>query len=90
MTVNVSFAYLKLPTFSCRCCSINAPADASICEFPKKSETRFLCVFVFGIRVVLSNFKKYNVFEPPHDKTNKMACAPSEDSDQPGQPPSLI
>ena len=24
--------------------------------------------------------------EPPHDKTNKMACAPSEDSDQPGHP----
>ena len=29
-------------------------------------------------------------FEPPHNKTNKMACAPSEDSDQPGHPPSLI
>ena len=29
-------------------------------------------------------------FEPHHDKTNKMACAPSEDSDQPGHPPSLI
>ena len=28
--------------------------------------------------------------EPPHDKTNEMACAPSEDSDQPGYPPSLI
>ena len=28
--------------------------------------------------------------EPPHDKTNKMACAPIEDSDQPGHPPSLI
>ena len=28
--------------------------------------------------------------EQPHDKTNKMACAPSEDSDQPGHPPSLI
>ena len=28
-------------------------------------------------------------FEPPRDKTNKMACAPSEDSDQPGHPPSL-
>ena len=28
--------------------------------------------------------------EPRHDKTNKMACAPSEDSDQPGHPPSLI
>ena len=29
-------------------------------------------------------------FEPPRDKTSKMACAPSEDSDQPGHPPSLI
>ena len=29
-------------------------------------------------------------FEQPHDKTNKMACVPSEDSDQPGHPPSLI
>ena len=29
-------------------------------------------------------------YEPPHDKTNKMACAPSEDSDQPGRLPSLI
>ena len=27
--------------------------------------------------------------EPPHDKTSNMACAPSEDSDQPGQTPSL-
>ena len=30
------------------------------------------------------------LIEPPRDKTNKMACAPSEDSDQPGHPPSLI
>ena len=30
------------------------------------------------------------VYGPPHDKTNKMTCAPSEDSDQPGHPPSLI
>ena len=29
-------------------------------------------------------------FEPPHDKTNKMACAPREDSDQPGHPSSLV
>ena len=28
--------------------------------------------------------------EPPHDKTNKKAIVPSEDSDQPGHPPSLI
>ena len=30
------------------------------------------------------------IIEQPHDKTNKMACAPIEDSDQPGRPPSLI
>ena len=30
------------------------------------------------------------LFELPHDKTNKMACASSEDSDHPGHPPSLI
>ena len=28
--------------------------------------------------------------ESPYDETNKMARAPSEDSDQPGHPPSLI
>ena len=28
--------------------------------------------------------------DPPHDKTNKMICAPSKDSDQPGHLPSLI
>ena len=28
--------------------------------------------------------------EPQHDKTNKMACAPGEDSGQPGHPPTLI
>ena len=31
-----------------------------------------------------------NKYELPRDKTNKMTCAPSEDSDQPGHPPSLI
>ena len=29
-------------------------------------------------------------FEPPDDKTNKMTFVPSEDSDQPGHPPSLV
>ena len=28
--------------------------------------------------------------ELAHDKTNKLTCAPSKDSDQPGHPPSLI
>ena len=31
-----------------------------------------------------------NPYEPPRDKTNKVACVPSEDSDQPGHWPSLI
>ena len=39
------------------------------------------------IRVV--HYVKF-IFEPAHDKTNKMTCAPSEDSNQPGHPPSLI
>ena len=30
------------------------------------------------------------IYDPPHHKTNKMTCAPSEDSDQPGHQPSLI
>ena len=29
------------------------------------------------------------LFEPKHDKTSKMICAPSEDSDQHGHPSSL-
>ena len=29
-------------------------------------------------------------YEPPRDKTNKMTFAPSEDSDRPGRPLSLI
>ena len=33
---------------------------------------------------------KWKLFEPRHDKTNKIAWAPSEDPDQPGHPPSLI
>ena len=33
---------------------------------------------------------KWEKNEPPHDKTNKMTCAPSEKSDQTGHPPSLI
>ena len=32
----------------------------------------------------------YIGYEPQHDKTNKMTCAPSTDTDQPGHLPSLI
>ena len=40
-----------------------------------------------GSRAELNLQKK---IEPPHDKTNKMICAPSKDSNQPGHPSSLI
>ena len=33
---------------------------------------------------------KKGTYEPPRDKTNKMACVPSEDSEQPEHPPSLF
>ena len=41
-------------------------------------------------RILKEGLLRFLIFEPPHDKTNKMACASSEDSDQPGHPPSLI
>ena len=37
----------------------------------------------------LSQEHRYTLV-PPHDKTNKMICAPSEDADQPGHPPRVI
>ena len=43
----------------------------------------FLCITFLGPL-------HWSLKEPPHDKTNKMACAPSKDSDQPGHPTSLI
>ena len=57
----------------------------------------FLIVFVF-VFVLFSNSLAHTIngisrtfkFEPAHDKSYKMTCAPSEDSDQPGHPLSLI
>ena len=37
-----------------------------------------------------SLYSPLSKFEPGHDKTNKMTFARSENSDQPGHPPSLI
>ena len=34
----------------------------------------------------ISFFTLYVIFEPQHDKTNKMTSVPSEDSDQSGHP----
>ena len=50
-----------------------------------------------GYQNVLAKYKPavgsvtaVNKNELPHDKTNKVASVPSEDSNQPGHPPSLI
>ena len=47
----------------------------------------FLSICIWLLVTVTENI---SIKEPPRDKTNKMACAPSEESDQPGHPPSLI
>ena len=53
---------------------------------------QFLVLVVSRTLVVLVYYYTVSIktFEPPNDKTNTMACASSEDSDQPGDPPSLI
>ena len=62
-------------------------------EIKPKTRIRSCIVCLLGLleyyksRMIKSN---RTIFEPQHDKNNKMTCAPSEDSDQPGHPPSLI
>ena len=48
----------------------------------KWNTCRFLMVF--------SEWVIFTICQPQHDKTSKMTCAPSEDSDQPAHPRSLI
>ena len=60
------------------------------------SKSLSFCPFVAGLKKNCFEVRFYihffhvSPYEPPHDKTNKMACTPSEDSDRPGHPPSLI
>ena len=42
------------------------------------------------IRSTCMKYNNIKLYEPPHDKTNKMECVPIEDQDQPGHPSSLI
>ena len=46
--------------------------------------------FYFSCKTITEKMKRSLKNEPRHEKTNKMTFAPSEDSDQPGHPPSLI
>ena len=71
-----------------------AMIDTSRQHFRPRSECRprLDCSYTgcHSIHVLEALLYDKTPFVPPHDKTNKMACAPSEDSDQPGHLPSLI
>ena len=54
-----------------------------------KSKVGVYCFCLF-FKISFQTAMHSSWYEPPHDKTNKMACAPSEDSDQPGHTPSLL
>ena len=60
--------------------------------FGNNAYTRLITHMQIRYNVIRNGFwSGFNMkIEPRHDKTNKMICAPSEDSDQPGHPPSLI
>ena len=49
-----------------------------------------VAINVKHLKPVIESYIVLNINEPAHDKTNKMTSAPSEDSEQPGQPSSLI
>ena len=54
------------------------------------SEPLLVANVISTIIWVTCRVKRSFLIEPQHSKTNKMICAPSKDSDQPGHPPSLI
>ena len=52
----------------------------------KKGEIILICLLPALWKLI----RIEKTFEPSHDKTNTMTYAPSEGSDQPGHPPSLV
>ena len=81
-------------------CVWTAKALATLCRCTGSPEPSLVA---YVISTIISNYCKIgsnyckmvslvsseSVYELQHDKTNKMTCEPSEDSDQPGHPPSL-
>ena len=53
---------------------------SEIPQYPQIQPSVFALIRYMQITVQLI---LHLTFEPPHDKTNKMACVPSQDSDQP-------
>ena len=71
---------------------INIPSQYDIVSMAKRFHIGFYakCKKCDEMYVCCICRLEEEAFEPPHDKTNKMTFVPSEDSDQPGHPPSLI
>ena len=70
-------------------CDVAAEISAQV--MVRRQITRSICRIcsVVGIGLpVVSTLVGSPTYEPQCYKTNKMTCAPSEDSDQPGHPPS--
>ena len=61
-----------------------------ICNTWTKRKTLSVVIKILSPMDCLSLPRAICLIEPPRDKTNKIACAPSEDSDQPRHPHSLI
>ena len=72
-------------------CDVTAEISAQV--MVQRRITRFICRIgpVIGIGLPVGSILVVSpTYEPPHYKTNKMTCVPSEDSGQPGHPPSQI
>ena len=70
-------------------CDVAAEISAQV--IVRRQITRSICRIGSGFGIGLpvgSTLVASSTYEPQHYKTNKMTCAPSEDSDQPGHPPS--
>ena len=75
-------AYVIMLVLSCCCSNVS-----------KDDSTQFKTLIQWDLHVYACLHCKclsQKVNEPRRDKTNKLTCAPSKDSDQPGHPPSLI
>ena len=88
--------FFNLPSEDKSGINISATVVLRFCKVPAPL-TVFLLILPMAVRAL--NFWSVSVslpsepenlkYEPSHDKTNKMTCAPSEDSDQSGYSPSL-
>ena len=66
-------------------CDVAAEISAQVMVW--RQITRSICRIGIGLTVG-STLVASPTYEPQHYKTNRMTCAPSKDSDQPGHPPS--